>query len=365
MGARVRGATGEIRWAVVGCGWVARDYGIPGILSADGGRLIACVDRDPGALQRTAAKIGDDEGRVRYIDRFDASDLSDVDAVYIATPNAAHHAAVESAAAAGKHVLCEKPISSRPGEAPEMLAACQAARVGLAVAFDQRHHPAHRMIADMIGEGDLGTITLIRIHYACWLPNDWSPDGSNHDNWRIDAERSGGGAAIDLAPHGVDLVEFLTDQPVSDIHAMFQSAVHRYDRRDMPIDDGAVLTLRTEGGVLASLAVSYACPDHFPRRRLEVVGTDGMVVAENTMGQTAGGRVTLHRPTGTAHDVAFDVEAGPFHRQIEWFNRSVRTASCRDAMDVMVARQVRTHERLLCSLDDAARHLDGRERLER
>ena len=342
-----------VRWAVVGCGWVARDYGIPGIRDADGGTLAVCVDRDDAALRRVRETLGDEADRVRFSDGLDPADLSGVDAVYVATPNHAHLGPVRELAAMGKHVLCEKPLSSRPGDAPEMLAAGRSARVVLAAAYDQRHHPAHRAIRDLVAAGELGTITQVRIHYACWLPGDWSPDGREHDNWRVDAARSGGGAAIDLAPHGVDLVEFLTGTSTEIIHAMFQSPVHRYGD-DPSLDDGAVLSTRTDGDVLASIAVSYACPDAYPRRRLEVIGTAGMIVAENTMGQTAGGRVTLHRPDGSSDDVAFDPDVGPFRRQIEWFGDRIADPDHHAEMLELVAGQIRTHQRLLTALNAAA-----------
>ena len=89
---------------------------------------------------------------------------------------------------------------------------------------------------------------------------------------------------MDLAPHGLDLVDFLLGEPIADLAALTQSRV-----QDYAVDDGALLIGRTGCGRLASLHVAYNCPDALPRRRLEVVGTKGMLVAENTMGQTAGG----------------------------------------------------------------------------
>ena len=62
-------------------------------------------------------------------------------------------------------------------------------------------------------------MTAVRIVYCCWLPADWTPGRAPHDNWRVDPARAGGGAAIDLAPHGLDLVGALLGEDVVDLHA--------------------------------------------------------------------------------------------------------------------------------------------------
>jgi hypothetical protein len=94
--------------------------------------------------------------------------------------------------------------------------------------------------------------------------------------------------------------------------------VHHY-----PVDDGAVLAGRTAGGVLFSGHVAFNTPDTLPRRRLEVVGTRAQLVAENTMGQTAGGRLTRTDADGTVTDVPFDTTTGPFAAQLAAFSAAV------------------------------------------
>ena len=300
-----------VRFGVVGCGWVARDYGIPGLAAA--GEVVHLCDRDAGAVARCGVDVAASEEL--------ASLLGDdrVEAVYVATPNHTHGPIVEASAAAGKHILCEKPLAHDIESAERMVAACEAAGVVLATAYDQRWHPAHRAIRDLVRSRRFGTITQARIHYACWLPSDWSPDGDGHDNWRVDAARAGGGAAIDLAPHGIDLLATLLDAEWDELHALTQTAIHGY-----AADDGAVLMGRL-GPTLASLHVGYNCPDPLPRRRLELVGTDGSLVAENTMGQTPGGRVTLFDArTGQPESLAFDSAVSPFAEQARWFASLVR-----------------------------------------
>ena len=304
-----------IGWGVVGAGWVARDYVGPGIAASRNGRVVAACDLSRAALD--AFLPAHDLERTTSLDALLARD--DVDAVYVATPNDAHVGPVAAAAAADKAVLCEKPMARTLAEAGELAEAVRAAGVLYGTAFDQRHHPAHRALRDLIRDGALGTVTAVRIRYACWTGPDWAPDENPHENWRADPDRAGGGAFIDLAPHGLDLTQSLLGEPITDVAALLQHRVHDY-----AVDDGAALVGRTASGALLSLSVAYNCPETFPRRELEVVGTKGRALALNTMGQTPGGTLTLvDGATGESRPVPFDAEASPFRLQAEAFADAV------------------------------------------
>ncbi len=302
-----------MRWGVVGFGWVARDYMAPGIAQA-GGRVVAVCD--PSATARAAAEA---IGARTHADLAGLLGES-LDAVYVATPNHLHRRAVEACAAAGVPVLCEKPLAATLADAEAMVAACARRRTLFGTAFDQRRHPAHRAIRAAIAAGHLGTVTAIRIVYACWLGREWST--GTGANWRVDAGQAGGGAVIDLAPHGIDLVDALLGEPVAALAGLLQSRVQAY-----AVDDGGVLVGRTASGVLVSIHNSYNTPDALPRRRLEVVGTAGQVVALDTMGQTAGGSVVFtDAATGTEAPIPFDLVASPFTEQARAFAAAVAGA---------------------------------------
>ena len=130
---------------------------------------------------------------------------------------------------------------------------------------------------------------------------------------------AGGGALMDLAPHGLDLVEFLLGEPIERLTAAIQHRVHDY-----AVDDGAMILGQTAGGVLVSLHVAYNHPETLPRRRLELLGTGGLLVAENTMGQDAGGRVTLQdAATGITSGLSVpDADTSPFTRQMQAFAKA-------------------------------------------
>lgn len=318
-------AAETLGWGVIGFGWVARDYAVPGILAA-GGRLAAVADPDPGARRAAVAMGAGSHADVAMM-------LADpaVRAVYVATPNHLHRAGVEAAAAAGKPVLCEKPMAATLADAEAMAAAVTRAGIPYGTAFDQRHHPAHVAIREAIVAGAIGTVTAVRIAYACWVDA-----GFARDNWRADPARAGGGALMDLAPHGLDLVDHLLGEPVEAIAALTQQRVQRY-----AVDDGAMLIGRTAGGVLVQLHVAYNCPEALPRRRLEVLGTHGQIVAERTMGQTPGGEVWLtdgRLGLRRRLDVP-DAVASPFARQMACFARMLSGA---EGADFDLARDLRT-----------------------
>ena len=312
-----------IGWGIVGYGWVARDFMAPAIAQG-GDRLVAVCDASPAS--RAAAQAAG--ARVHAnLDRFLAE--PEVEAVYVATPNHLHRGPVEALAAAGKAVLCEKPMAASLADAEAMAAAVARTGILYGTAFDQRHHPGHRAMRDAIREGRLGTVTALRIVYACWLDRAWTslPDQAN---WRIDPAQAGGGALMDLAPHGLDLAEYLLGERLVEIAALTQARAQGY-----AVDDGALLIGRTESGVLASLHVAYNYPEALPRRRLEVCGTAGLLTAENTMGQEPGGRVTFtDGATGRVAPLPFDDTASPFLEQVRAFGRALRDPAQRAAWSV-------------------------------
>lgn len=326
-----------VGWGVVGCGWVARDYVAPGLTASPAAAALALHDRDPGSLRRMGERLPGAR-RCAGLDEFLAT--PGLEAVYVATPNAAHRPVVEAVVAAGKAVLCEKPVAATVADAERLVDAVRAAGVPAGIAFDQRWHPAHLVVRDRVRAGLLGRVTAVRITYGCWLPPGWSPDGRPHDNWRADPARAGGGALVDLAPHGVDLVGVLLDDDLCDLQVMLQTRVHEY-----AVDDGAVLTGRTAAGVLVSAHVAYNLPDALPRRRLEVIGTRGQLTAIDTMGQTAGGRLEFcSAENGWSAPVDFDAAASPFTGQIDAFSAAVRSGT---AWPYALERDMNLHRLLL------------------
>ena len=301
-----------MRWGIAGFGWVARDYMAPAIEAA-GGTVVAIAD--PSSIAQASAESA---GIIAYDDAATMLGGTPCDLLYVATPNNLHAPPVRAAAAAGIPVLCEKPMAATLADAEDMAEAARGLLYG--TAFDQRHHPAHRAMAAAIAEGAIGRPVAVRAVYACWVDPLWSAGDAGAPNWRADPEAAGGGAVIDLALHGLDLAQLLVGEPVVGLHVALQRRVHDY-----PVDDGGVLSGRTAGGVLFSSHVAYNCPEALPRRRLEVLGSEGLLTATDTMGQTAGGSVNLRcGRTGAETQLAFDAELSPFEAQAAAFMAAAR-----------------------------------------
>ena len=301
----------SVRWGIAGFGWVARDYTVPGIEAA-GGRVVAVADPSPSA-QAKAASVG----IAAFDDVATMLGQTEVEALYVATPNNLHLPAVRAAAAAGIPVLCEKPMAASLADAQAMAAAIAVSGTLYGTAFDQRYHPAHRAIAEHVVAGAIGSVTAVRIVYACWVDPAWSPTGDA--NWRADPVAAGGGAVIDLALHGLDLAQMLVGEPLDRLHVALQRRVHDY-----AVDDGGMLTGGFAGGALFQAHVAYNCPEMLPRRRLEIIGSTGSIVAIDTMGQTPGGTATLiDGRSGARAPIAFDAQRSPFTAQAAAFADAV------------------------------------------
>jgi 1,5-anhydro-D-fructose reductase (1,5-anhydro-D-mannitol-forming) len=296
----------SVGWGIAGCGWIARDHVAPAIAASANGRLVALCSPDRADVEAVAPGAAVD--RTTDLHAFLAS--PGLDAVYVAAPNDVHPELTAAAAGAGRHVLCEKPMATTLDAARGMVDACAAAGVLYATACNQRFHPAHAKLRELVAEGMLGTITQARIRYACETPPWWGPG-----DWHFDAARAGGGAVFDLAPHGLDLIGVLLGRELVEVTALRQRAV-----LDHAVEDGGALVARYAGDALGVVQVSYACPETLPRRELELVGTRGMAIARDTMGQTPGGCLTLiDAASGVPRPVAYDDTGDPFRLEVEAF----------------------------------------------
>jgi len=232
----------------------------------------ACLKGLPNA--RLAAVADDDEARGREMaDRFGANYYasyeallgSGVDAVVICTENARHRQMTLLAAAAGKHVLCEKPLATNVVDAMAMVAACKQAGVQLMTAFPCRFHPAMQRVKALVDEGKIGRILAIR----------GTNRGRNPGGWFIELEKSGGGAVMDHTVHVTDLIRWLTGAEVSEVYAEIGNLINHG-----AFEDVGFLTLQLDNGVFATLDSSWSRPKAYPfwgDVTLEVVGEAGVI----------------------------------------------------------------------------------------
>jgi len=200
---------------------------MPGIRNARNSNLVATASRDPDEARR---RFGEEEG-VRLLSYEGLLADSNIDAIYIPLPNSMHAEWAIKAAAAGKPVLCEKPLGLDAAEVEQMASAFERAGVPLMESFMYRFHPQHRRVREIIDSGVIGDVLEVRVH----LSNDnmSPPDPSNV---RL-APELGGGALLDMGCYTVSAARMIMgDEPVS------VRAWQKIDERfDVDVAGGAAL----------------------------------------------------------------------------------------------------------------------------
>ena len=263
----------RVNFGVIGAGGIAFRKTIPGMLKAKNCRLVAVMDTV--GVDRLASTFGVAKA---YEKEEDLLADPEVEAVYIASPVACHAGQIIRAAAAGKHVLCEKPLCLSLKQAKEAVAACRKHKVMLQEGYMMKFHGAHAKIKELIDAGRLGKIVYMRAQLSCWYPRI---EGA----WRQDPKTGGGGALIDMATHLYDLLEFFAG-PVRRISALAATLVQDYKS-----DDASTTLLEFKSGAQATVDCFYCIPDEASHTRLEVYGSQGAVLSEGTIGQSKAGKL--------------------------------------------------------------------------
>ncbi|MGE4111191.1 MAG: Gfo/Idh/MocA family protein, partial [Burkholderiales bacterium] len=218
-----------LRWGVVGLGWVASDYVVPGIIKSPDSELAACLGSTPEKTRAFAERFKVPRGHDNLVGLVNDDG---VDAIYIATPNAMHHEAVIAAARAGKHILCEKPFAMRPDHAREMAATCREAGIVLRIAHQIRLDAAVVRAREIVQSGRLGRLAEISLERA-------SAVGARV-SWRKDFAQSG--VIFDVGVHLLDLIQYVSGQRFIEVAAF----THPDRRKKLP-DDTVTVLGRLEG----------------------------------------------------------------------------------------------------------------------
>lgn len=180
----------------------------------------------------------------------DAFLASDVEGVIICSENAKHRELVERAAAAGKWILCEKPLATTVADAKAMVACCKKARVGLGTAFPCRYAAPLMAAQRLIASGEYGEV------YAANCTNN----GQFPGGWFADEALAGGGATMDHTVHVADLVRWITGREFTKVYCESGNFI----RKNIPVDDMGSLHLEMEGGIQVSHIASWNRAKSFP-----------------------------------------------------------------------------------------------------
>jgi 1,5-anhydro-D-fructose reductase (1,5-anhydro-D-mannitol-forming) len=250
----------QLGWGVIGIGNIVNSTIAPAMVAEPACDLVAAVSRDRGRADDFAERFG---ARHAYTDYEEMLGNPEVDAVFIATPNLFHAEQVVLAAAAGKHVLCDKPLAMTVPDAIRAIEACDRAGVSLGVNFHNRHLPWVHDVARIVQEGVIGEIEAVHLQVG---------SGPRHyDNWRADPEIAGLGSVHNVGVHGLDFLRVLLGEEATEVVAIL----------DRVPGSGSVemmgqMLIRFANGVVAYFNANERL--NHPRNDIEIYGTAGRII---------------------------------------------------------------------------------------
>jgi predicted dehydrogenase len=257
--------------------------------------------------------------------------LPDVDVVDICSPTHLHYEMALKAAAAGKHIVCEKPLARTTKQAREIVAACRKGGVQLLVAHVVRFFPEYALAHAAVTDGQIGKPGVIRLHRGSYRPK--KPAG----NWFLDEVKSGG-ILMDLMIHDYDYARWVAGE-VETVSARRVTQRHP----DAPVDYGLVI-LSHRSGALSHIAGAWAYPPPTFRTHLEIAGDRGLIEFDSD-GTAPIQNLILKSSGSNAPDVALPsspVSESPYTTQIKEFYRALSdgTPARVSAADGLAAVQI-------------------------
>ncbi len=241
-----------VKYGVIGCGSIAQHRHLPEAAANKDSKVVAVVDPVLDRVEEIAKKYG----AKAYIEYREMLKSPDVDAVVVCGPNSTHAAMSIDALNAGKHVLCEKPMATTRADATAMIKAAEKNGKFLYIGMNQRLMPPHVRAKEILDGGKLGKVLAFRTSFKHPGPEGWSVDGGK--SWFFKKGQAFMGVSGDLGVHKADLIRWLLNQPITEIGGYLTTL----DKRDpeghlIDLDDNAYLTMKTEGGIIGSMILSW------------------------------------------------------------------------------------------------------------
>jgi UDP-N-acetyl-2-amino-2-deoxyglucuronate dehydrogenase len=251
-----------IRLALVGCGRIAQNHLAALAKHADRAQLVAVCDTDPAAL----AAAMQTSGARGFATLDDLLKGSDADIVVLATPSGLHPVQAIACAAAGKHVMTEKPMATRWEDGKRMVAACDAAGVHLFVIKQNRRNATLQLLKRAIELKRFGRIYNVAINVFWQRPQSYYDSAKWRGTWEFD-----GGAFMNQASHYVDLIDWLIG-PVESVFAYTATMA-----RNIEVEDSGVLAIKWRSGALGTMNVTMLTYPKNLEGSITILGEKGTV----------------------------------------------------------------------------------------
>ncbi|MBF0705943.1 Gfo/Idh/MocA family oxidoreductase [Alkalihalobacillus hwajinpoensis] len=238
----------ELKIGVIGCGSIAKHRHLPEYAANTQIKIAAVCDIVKTRADETAVLYG----AKSYESYEELLQNSEIDAVSVCTPNYLHAPISIAALKAGKHVLCEKPMATSRADAEEMIEAARTSGKKLMIAHNQRFVPSHAKARDILASGEIGKVYSFRTAFGHPGPEGWSVDGK--DSWFFEKEKAFIGAMGDLGVHKTDLIRYLLNEEIVEVGSFVETSAKEF----ATVDDNAVCILKSESGIIGTLAASWA-----------------------------------------------------------------------------------------------------------
>jgi 1,5-anhydro-D-fructose reductase (1,5-anhydro-D-mannitol-forming) len=271
----------ELRWGLIGASTIAAEHMI-GAIRANGGEVVSVMSANTERAGKYAREHDIAHATTSLADLVASKEI---DAVYISTTNELHRDQVLAAAAAGKHVLCEKPLALTLADARAMVAECRERGVVLGTNHHLRNAATHRAMRAAIKAGRIGKPLFARVFHSVYLP-------AHLQGWRVERPDAGGGVVLDITVHDADTLRFvLDDEPTSVIAMTSQAGMGRAG-----LEDGAMGVIRFSNGLLAQFHDGFTT--RYATTGFEVHGDAGSLIGRDCMTQAPKGDVLIRTSAG-------------------------------------------------------------------
>jgi len=300
----------RVGYAVIGLGDLTSQELYPAFHLSGQSRLAALVSGDRDKATRQARQLGLRDDDVYTYDELERlKDRPDVQAVFIVLPNAQHREFTERAAAIGKHVLCEKPLSVSVQDAQAMVDACQNAGVLLMTAYRIQYTPHHQAARDLMRDGTLGRVKLIEATDVQVEPDE--------GQWRLKRDMAGGGSLLDVGLYCLNTARYLTGEEPTEVFAYTHSTPG--DPRFTEVEESVSFVLRFPSGIIANSFCSYGASR---QRSVRVMGEDAHLTLDPAFDYT-----NLRLRVGTEDAVREHLirEVDQFALELDHFSHCVLT----------------------------------------
>ena len=252
-----------MRFGIIGCGSIAASSFAPSLVHSELTDLVAVCRRDLEGARAFAARFGDCSA---YDSAAELIADDAVEAVVVSTPTDTHCEYTLAAAAAGRHVLCEKPMARDRHEARRMVEACREAGVALAIAYRRRLFPQVVAANQLIADGAIGPTVCTRTHYS------GGSGAGLSEGWQ--GQPGLGGALMEMASHRIEVLLNLAGSEPVEVSGLVDTVYHK----DWKVDDTTGLLLRFADGTMGMHSTILTSK---PRRDFaQVDGSEGRIVID-------------------------------------------------------------------------------------